>query len=124
MDLNFKRYRDTISEAPLPNIPYLGAFLGDLTFLDEGNPSFFPDVPADGKPLVNYSKLQLLATAFRRFKSSQRTAFLIEALPAVQKMLVEVEVYDEKTLYELSLKYESRKASTIFANPDSSPSSP
>lgn len=37
---NFSGYRNKLKSQPLPVIPYLGLYLSDLTFVEEGNPKF------------------------------------------------------------------------------------
>ena len=39
-DGNRKAYRQCLGAATPPCIPYLGVYLTDLTFLEEGNPDF------------------------------------------------------------------------------------
>ena len=67
-DAAFKAYRQALSEAKPPCIPYLGLILQDITFIHLGNPNELPD----GK--VNFVKrwqqYNVLATV-RRFKECQ-----------------------------------------------------
>lgn len=67
-DAAFKAYRQALSEAKPPCIPYLGLILQDITFIHLGNPNELPD----GK--VNFVKrwqqYNVLDTV-RRFKESQ-----------------------------------------------------
>lgn len=67
-DAAFKAYRQALSEAKPPCIPYLGLILQDITFIHLGNPNELPD----GK--VNFVKrwqqFNVLNTV-RRFKESQ-----------------------------------------------------
>lgn len=69
-DAAFKAYRQALSEAKPPCIPYLGLILQDITFIHLGNPNELPD----GK--VNFVKrwqqYNVLDTV-RRFKEFQYT---------------------------------------------------
>jgi len=54
--LNYKKYRDALvqeAEHKLPVVPYLGVYLRDLTFIDEGNPDYIDD-------LINFGKLLMI----------------------------------------------------------------
>ena len=37
--------RAALSEHPLPSIPFIGMYLTDLTFIEDGNPDYSPDNP-------------------------------------------------------------------------------
>src|SRR5438105_572408 len=50
---NFQNYRHTLNRAKSPCIPYIGVYLRDMTFIEEGN----PDVYENG--LVNFDKMHL-----------------------------------------------------------------
>ncbi|EPY53906.1 exchange factor Cdc25p-like protein [Schizosaccharomyces cryophilus OY26] len=55
---NFVAYRTLIKQIELPCVPFLGVFLSDLTFIDEGNPEII-----DGFPhLINFSKRQRISS--------------------------------------------------------------
>jgi RasGEF domain len=41
-DRNRAAYRETFSKLPSPKLPFLGVYLTDLTFVDEGNTPFLP----------------------------------------------------------------------------------
>lgn len=44
MTHNFRNYRDKLRNIAPPAIPYIGVTLQDLTFIDDGNPSFLGEV--------------------------------------------------------------------------------
>ncbi|WBW72418.1 Ras1 GEF Efc25 [Schizosaccharomyces osmophilus] len=55
---NFVAYRTLIKQIELPCVPFLGVFLSDLTFIDEGNSEII-----DGFPhLINFSKRQRICS--------------------------------------------------------------
>ena len=56
-DNNFKILRERIAQSPPPKLPYLGTFLADLTFIEEGNPDYLDDA----KIIINFAKRQLLS---------------------------------------------------------------
>ncbi|KAK2500923.1 hypothetical protein MC885_008584 [Smutsia gigantea] len=74
----FKNLRETLKNCNPPAVPYLGMYLTDLAFIEEGTPNFTEE------GLVNFSKMRMV------------TLYLLDnAL-----------IIDEDTLYELSLKIE------------------
>ncbi|KAK3521291.1 hypothetical protein QTP70_003137 [Hemibagrus guttatus] len=79
----FKNLRETLKNCNPPCVPYLGMYLTDLAFIEEGTPNFTEE------GLVNFSKMRMV------------TQFLLD------KSLV----MDDDTLYELSLRLEPRLAS-------------
>ncbi|XP_073849815.1 ras-specific guanine nucleotide-releasing factor 2 isoform X5 [Macaca fascicularis] len=76
----FKNLRETLKNCNPPAVPYLGMYLTDLAFIEEGTPNFTEE------GLVNFSKMRMV------------TQYLLD------KDLI----IDEDTLYELSLKIEPR----------------
>jgi RasGEF domain len=50
---SYGRYREDLKKASPPYIPFLGVFLKDLTYIDDGNPTFEGD-------RVNWTKLKLV----------------------------------------------------------------
>ncbi len=92
----FKTYRQALSEAKPPCIPYLGLILQDITFIHLGNPSELPD----GK--VNFVKrwqqYNVLDTV-RRFKECQyeltKNEKILEFFDGYEDHLSEEELWDK-----------------------------
>ncbi|KAL2779501.1 ras-specific guanine nucleotide-releasing factor 2 [Daubentonia madagascariensis] len=76
----FKNLRETLKNCNPPAVPYLGMYLTDLAFIEEGTPNFTEE------GLVNFSKMRMVT----------------------QYLLDKALIIDEDTLYELSLKIEPR----------------
>jgi son of sevenless-like protein len=53
---NFKNYREALRSISSTCIPYLGLWLADLTFIDDGNPDTI-----DPEKLINYEKAAMTA---------------------------------------------------------------
>lgn len=50
---NFSNFRDAVQHADPPIIPYLGVYLTDLTFIEDGNNNMLP--VADGRTdIINF----------------------------------------------------------------------
>ncbi|XP_015854466.1 ras-specific guanine nucleotide-releasing factor 2 isoform X1 [Peromyscus maniculatus bairdii] len=86
-----------------PAVPYLGMYLTDLAFIEEGTPNFTEE------GLVNFSKMRMISHIIREIRQFQQTAYRIDQQPKViQYLLDKALIIDEDTLYELSLKIEPR----------------
>jgi hypothetical protein len=97
---NFKLLRSEISHCIPPLIPYLGTFLSDLTFTEDGNPDLI-----DGK--IHFEKRIKIATLIRSLTTYQETQFpliLVEDINAILK--TQISRVEEKELNDLSTKRE------------------
>ncbi|KAM6986445.1 ras-specific guanine nucleotide-releasing factor 2 isoform 2-T2 [Aplochiton taeniatus] len=99
----FKNLRETLKNCNPPCVPYLGMYLTDLAFIEEGTPNFTE------KGLVNFSKMRMISHIIREIRQFQQAPYRIEHQPKVTQFLLDKTlVMDEDTLYELSLKIEPR----------------
>ena len=99
---NFLNLRQATKIAELPCLPYIGTFLGDLTFIDAG-----PDYTAEG--LINWSKFQSTANTVLQLQAKQKTAYAFEVLSDWQRFLSALPDFSEAELYEMSKKVEVSK---------------
>ncbi|XP_056322113.1 ras-specific guanine nucleotide-releasing factor 2 [Danio aesculapii] len=99
----FKNLRETLKNCNPPCVPYLGMYLTDLAFIEEGTPNFTEE------GLVNFSKMRMISHIIREIRQFQQAPYRIELQPKVTQFLLDKTlVMDEDTLYELSLKIEPR----------------
>ncbi|KAM4531994.1 ras-specific guanine nucleotide-releasing factor 2 isoform 4-T4 [Fundulus diaphanus] len=99
----FKNLRETLKNCNPPCVPYLGMYLTDLAFIEEGTPNFTEE------GLVNFSKMRMISHIIREIRQFQQASYRIEHQPKVTQFLLDKTlVMDEDTLYELSLKIEPR----------------
>uniref|UniRef100_A0A8C6LHG3 Ras protein specific guanine nucleotide releasing factor 2 n=1 Tax=Nothobranchius furzeri TaxID=105023 RepID=A0A8C6LHG3_NOTFU len=99
----FKNLRETLKNCNPPCVPYLGMYLTDLAFIEEGTPNFTEE------GLVNFSKMRMISHIIREIRQFQQAPYRIEHQPKVTQFLMDKTlVMDEDTLYELSLKIEPR----------------
>ncbi|XP_053768153.1 ras-specific guanine nucleotide-releasing factor 2 isoform X7 [Desmodus rotundus] len=99
----FKNLRETLKNCNPPAVPYLGMYLTDLAFIEEGTPNFTEE------GLVNFSKMRMISHIVREIRQFQQTSYRIDHQPKVtQYLLDKALIIDEDTLYELSLKIEPR----------------
>ncbi|KAM9307119.1 ras-specific guanine nucleotide-releasing factor 2 [Pholidichthys leucotaenia] len=99
----FKNLRETLKNCNPPCVPYLGMYLTDLAFIEEGTPNFTEE------GLVNFSKMRMISHIIREIRQFQQAPYRIEHQSKVTQFLLDKTiVMDEDTLYELSLKLEPR----------------
>ncbi|XP_019711966.1 ras-specific guanine nucleotide-releasing factor 2 isoform X1 [Hippocampus comes] len=99
----FKNLRETLKNCNPPCVPYLGMYLTDLAFIEEGTPNFTEE------GLVNFSKMRMICHIIREIRQFQQAPYRIEHQAKVTHFLLDkTQVMDEDALYELSLKIEPR----------------
>lgn len=84
-----------------PIIPYIGIFLTHLTMLGE--------IPTQTeKGLWNFEKFQTISKILRKMGFFQIERYRLVPLESIQSWIENQETEDEDTLYEISLKQETR----------------
>eukprot|EP01119_Soliformovum_irregulare_P023169 TRINITY_DN8065_c0_g1_i1.p1 TRINITY_DN8065_c0_g1~~TRINITY_DN8065_c0_g1_i1.p1 ORF type:complete len:496 (+),score=148.35 TRINITY_DN8065_c0_g1_i1:166-1488(+) len=100
---SFSAYRTHLSNTTSACIPYMGLFLSDLTFIEEGNPDFLEN------GFVNFVKFQMVASAIQKTQRNQRRPYNLTPVPAIVTFLSSHKALGEKELFELSLAAEPRE---------------
>ncbi|XP_048338062.1 ras-specific guanine nucleotide-releasing factor 1 [Sphaerodactylus townsendi] len=99
----FKNLREALKNCDPPCVPYLGMYLTDLAFIEEGTPNYTED------GLVNFSKMRMISHIIREIRQFQQTAYKIEHQAKVTQYLLDQSlVMDEEALYEASLQIEPK----------------
>ncbi|KAF6079191.1 Ras protein specific guanine nucleotide releasing factor 1 [Phyllostomus discolor] len=99
----FKNLREALKNCDPPCVPYLGMYLTDLAFIEEGTPNYTED------GLVNFSKMRMISHIIREIRQFQQTAYKIEHQAKVTQYLLDQSfVMDEESLYESSLRLEPK----------------
>ncbi|XP_040270306.1 ras-specific guanine nucleotide-releasing factor 1 [Bufo bufo] len=99
----FKNLREALKNCDPPCVPYLGMYLTDLAFIEEGTPNYTED------GLVNFSKMRMISHIIREIRQFQQTSYKIEHQPKVTQFLLDTTgVLDEEGLYEASLRLEPK----------------
>lgn len=112
---NYKLYRAEIKERKPPILPYLGVYLRDLTFIEEGNPSY-----VDKTHLINFQKMKMISAVISELQEYQLPNAYSGYFPNLRgkdrKFLKSGLVgISEDPLYDLSYKAEAQ-ASQSMAN--------
>ncbi|XP_017765392.1 PREDICTED: ras-specific guanine nucleotide-releasing factor 2-like [Eufriesea mexicana] len=117
-DGRFRNLRDALHRCDPPCIPYLGLYLTDLSFIEEGTPTMTED------GLLNFSKMRMIAHVIREIRHFQQTPYKIELITKVTNYLLDPSLLlDEKDLYHKSLEIEPKtsrlSSSTLIILPPS-----
>lgn len=89
-----------------PAVPYLGVYLQDLTFIEDGNPEQIDN-------LVNFERLGLVYGVLKEVLLFQQQSYGLAVLEPINTLLVSLPSSTEKNLYELSLVREPRGETDI-----------
>ncbi|XP_064620078.1 ras-specific guanine nucleotide-releasing factor 2-like isoform X2 [Lineus longissimus] len=104
-DGRFKNMRDALHRCDPPCIPYLGMYLTDLSFIEEGTPN------KTEESLVNFSKMRMIAHVIREIQLFQQTPYRIEHHPRVSSYLLDPSrLLEEEETYKASLIIEPRQS--------------
>lgn len=96
--------REALHRCDPPCIPYLGMYLTDLSFIEEGTPNFTED-----GGLLNFSKMRMIAHVIREIKHFQQTPYKIEMNSKVINYLLDASRHlGDDELYQRSLCLEPR----------------
>ncbi|XP_041980689.1 ras-specific guanine nucleotide-releasing factor 1-like [Aricia agestis] len=104
-EYRFRILRETLHNDP-PCIPYLGMYLSDLSFIEEGTSNYTPD------GLLNFSKMRMIAHVIREIRNFQQTPYTtIKHNPKVCEFLLDRSlIINPERQYSLSLELEPRAA--------------
>lgn len=92
-------YREVFNSQPPPKIPFLGMYLQDLTFIDDGNSDFL-DVN-----IVNFDKRSRLHNVISIILHLQKVPYQLTPLPDLLNRLKHLKGFDNHHIeksYELS----------------------
>jgi hypothetical protein len=107
---SFKQYRDALHQVTGACVPYLGVYLTDLTFTEDGNKDTVQK-PNDAKvKLINIKKRALVHNIISEVQLYQQASFDLTKTEPLHTMILEVPNVDETSLYSMSLLREPRGA--------------
>lgn len=104
-DSRFRNMRDAINRCDPPSIPYVGMYLTDLSFIEEGTPNYSPD------GLLNFSKMRMIAHVIREIQHLQNGSYKIELNQRVANYLLDSSRHlQDDEMYRCSLAIEPRSS--------------
>ncbi|KAJ6252046.1 hypothetical protein M0813_14594 [Anaeramoeba flamelloides] len=100
---NYSNFRKDVKQRNgMPILPYIGVYLTDLTFIEDGNPGKI-------NGLINFSKQRQIAHVIHEIRKFQEIPFHFKEIPQMQEYLLNLKFEpDENLLYDMSLKLEAR----------------
>ena len=93
------------SSAP-PLVPYLGVYLTDLVFIEDGNPNTFEE---DGMTLINFRKMSIMGEVLMEISSFQHDPYSFFKFDDLYNYLLYLETHTDNDLYNMSIAAEPRK---------------
>jgi hypothetical protein len=99
---NFQKFREHLHSVDPPCIPYLGVYLTDLTFIEDGNKDFIAE------NLINFDKRRKISQVILEIQQYQQTPYCLEEVPVIKQFLLDVQFWDENEAYAASLKLEPK----------------
>jgi len=107
---NYSHYRKLLRTCVVPCLPYLGVYLTDLIFIEEGN----QDMPETG--LINFKKRRQMYNIIEEIQTYQIESYPTKDIrAAIMVYLIAVPFNDEEELYRISLIREPRGVETKSA---------
>jgi hypothetical protein len=105
---SFSNYRKAVQAADPPIIPYLGVYLTDLTFIEDGNPDMLP--VQDGRTdIVNFEKMRKVAAVIKDISTYQQTPYNLSKVDVIYNYFVQgkLETLEDGALFKKSREIES-----------------
>eukprot|EP01126_Amoeba_proteus_P058114 TRINITY_DN7461_c0_g1_i3.p1 TRINITY_DN7461_c0_g1~~TRINITY_DN7461_c0_g1_i3.p1 ORF type:complete len:313 (-),score=49.50 TRINITY_DN7461_c0_g1_i3:249-1187(-) len=100
-DSSYRAYRSCLRKCLPPALPYLGVYLTDIIFIEEGNPD-------RKKGLINFSKRRLLYKVIEEIQQKQAVCYNFSTQSQILTYLEELPHEGDDQLYRLSLQREPR----------------
>jgi len=97
----FQAIRESLKTRTPPVIPYLGIYLADLTFIEDGNSDFTDE-------LINFRKSELLYGVIADIQQYQQTDYTIGFDPELMNLIQDLPFNSENELIKLSYKREPK----------------
>ncbi|KAK6350152.1 hypothetical protein TWF696_006396 [Orbilia brochopaga] len=103
---NFGEYREMLHLVNPPCVPFLGVYLTDLTFIEDGNPDLLK-----GTDLINFAKRAKTAEVIREIQQYQLVPYALEPVEPLQQYILSnmAAAKDVHEMYEVSIQIEPRE---------------
>jgi len=114
-DDSYKVFRGILKSAAPPKLPYLGMFLTDITFIEDGNSDFI-DSEVPGKVLINWTKRCMVYRVIKQIRDFQNYDYTAYHAPVHQvQNLIEKSINSDSVmtgdeLFALSQNREPKKS--------------
>ncbi len=81
IDGNYRNFRKYLKSCGPPRIPYIGVFLMDMTFINDGNPDFTHEI-------INFSKRRFFSRVLREIKLCQSQPYHFQEVTFIQEIIL------------------------------------
>ncbi|XP_049850693.1 son of sevenless homolog [Schistocerca gregaria] len=98
---SYANMRRCLKSVNPPCIPYLGMYLTDLMFIEEGNRDYL-------NGLINWNKRHQISETIRAIKQYQQQPYRFQSVPPLREMLMSIHTLSEDELYQISEWLEPR----------------
>jgi len=107
-DKSYSLYRRTLKAADPPCLPYLGVFLTDLTFIEEGNQDYL--TVEDGRgDIINFEKLRKVATVIEQIIIYQQKPYHFEKVDVIFEYFNNLTYLPEAEAFKVSRENEPKE---------------
>ena len=100
---SYKEYRALIAGTQPPCVPFLGVYLTDLTFVEDGNPDRI-------QGMINFRKRKLEYDIIVQLLAYQTQTYNLNMVHKIVAIIDGLEMIDDNACYEASLRCEPRNA--------------
>jgi son of sevenless-like protein len=107
-DKAFRTYRNYLQNVQPPLVPYIGIYLTDLTFVEDGNKDYIPHATTERK-LINWAKRKMVYEFISKIQEYQVKTYEIAPVFQIQQVIeaaLSEPFLSEKENYEVSKKRE------------------
>lgn len=102
-EAGFRAYRTKLKQTPFPKVPYIGLYLTDATFIEDGNPRLIEN-------LINFQKFRLMALGVAKtIGEYQKIKYNFTPIPELQDCIKKGSTMTEDDMYKKSLEIEERR---------------
>jgi son of sevenless-like protein len=99
---NSHNYRAAVTHADPPIIPYLGVYLTDLTFTEDGNSDYLR-VQGGREDIINFEKMRRVAVVIKDICTYQQTPYNFERVPLIYDFFAgDLQYEDDNALFKRS----------------------
>uniref|UniRef100_A0A6B2L6G7 Ras-GEF domain-containing protein n=1 Tax=Arcella intermedia TaxID=1963864 RepID=A0A6B2L6G7_9EUKA len=103
---NWKIYRELVQQRQDPCLPYIGVYLQDIFFIEDGNPS------TSGE-LFNFEKMTQFSNCLQEIMRFFYIKYDFKSVPEIQETINSIKVFELKETHRISLTVEPREESVL-----------
>eukprot|EP01130_Rhizamoeba_saxonica_P008944 TRINITY_DN3625_c0_g2_i1.p1 TRINITY_DN3625_c0_g2~~TRINITY_DN3625_c0_g2_i1.p1 ORF type:complete len:622 (-),score=134.95 TRINITY_DN3625_c0_g2_i1:53-1918(-) len=114
-DRAFYLLRQTLKSSNPPCIPYLGVYLTDLTFIEDGNPNYL-STECGSTDIINFEKMRMVSDAIKDILLYQQMPYNFDKVPQIFEFFAKgnLDVLEENECYRLSRDCEPKDVIEVF----------